>query len=204
MNNLVIFASGGGSNFKTIFFNTLDNTINNSKVNLVVSNNPNCDAVRFAKSKSVDTFIINNKIYPNTKDYDCALTEKLLEYEPNLIVLAGYMKLIPKMITDIFDKKIINIHPGKLPDLGGKGFYGMNVHKAVIDRGLQKTAVTIHYVNERYDEGMTIHEEIIDVMSDDTPESLSDRVLKYEHQIYSKVINKILNGEDSNEKKSTN
>jgi len=69
---------------------------------------------------------------------------------------------------------------------------------------LQKTAVTIHYVNERYDEGMTIHEEIIDVMSDDTPESLSDRVLKYEHQIYSKVINKILNGEDSNEKKSTN
>jgi len=204
VNDLIIFASGGGSNFKTIFSNTLDDSIRKSKVKLLISNNPNCDAVKFAKSKDVDTFIINNKRYPNKKDYELALKDKLIQYEPTLIVLAGYMKLIPKGVTDIFKNKIINIHPGKLPDFGGKGFYGMNVHKAVIDRGLKTTAITIHYVNERYDEGLIIHEEIIDVMDNDTPHSLSKRVLGYEHEIYSKVINKILNGESLDEEKSIN
>jgi folate-dependent phosphoribosylglycinamide formyltransferase PurN len=104
------------------------------------------------------------------------------------------MKLIPKKIINRFKNKIINIHPGKLPEFGGKGYYGMNVHRAVIDSGTKSTAVTVHYVNEEYDRGMIIHEEIIDVKEDDTPETLSERVLKYEHKIYSDVINKIING----------
>ena len=193
MNNLVVFASGGGSNFRNIFKNTQNNKIKDCKVSLLVSNNSNSNAILYAKEQKIDTFIINQQRYPNKQEYIEALTNKISEYHPSLVVLAGYMKLIPKKIIDRFKNKIINIHPGKLPEFGGRGYYGMNVHRAVIDSGAKSTAVTVHHVNEEYDRGMIIYEEIIDVMEDDTPETLSERVLNYEHKIYSDVINKIIN-----------
>jgi len=193
MNNLVVFASGGGSNFRSILKNTKNNKIKNCQVSLLISNNSNSKAILYAKENRVDTFIINHQRYPDKKDYVEVLNNKINGCHPELIILAGYMKLIPKEIVDNFKNKIINIHPGKLPEFGGKGCYGMNVHKAVIDSKVKSTAVTIHYVNEEYDKGMIIYEEIIDVLEDDTPNSLSDRVLEYEHKIYSKVINNIIN-----------
>ena len=203
-NNLVIFASGGGSNFKSIFINTLKNNIQNSQVTLLISNNPKSNAVKYADSQNIDTFIINKNRYPDRVNYMKALINKLNKYNPTLIILAGYMKLIPKEVVRAFKNKIINIHPGKLPEFGGKGFYGINVHRAVIDSGAKSTVVTIHYVNEEYDKGMIIHEEIIDIMDDDTPESLSERVLKYEHSVYSNVIDKIINEKGTYEEKSIN
>jgi len=194
MNNLVVFASGGGSNFRNIFKNTKNNIIKDCKVSLLVSNNINSNAILYAREQKIDTFIINYQRYPDEQEYIEALIKKISQYHPSLVVLAGFMKLIPKKIINRFKNKIINIHPGKLPEFGGKGYYGMNVHRAVIDSGTKSTAVTVHYVNEEYDRGMIIHEEIIDVMEDDTPETLSERVLKYEHKIYSDVINKIING----------
>ena len=125
--------------------------------------------------------------------YADKLLSKITEHNPSLIVLAGYMKLIPKELVEAFSNMIINIHPGKLPDFGGKGYYGMKVHQAVVDSKSKTTAVTIHYVNEEYDKGMIIHEELIDVLDDDTAETLAERVLKYEHKIYPKVINDIIN-----------
>ena len=194
MNNLVVFASGSGSNFRNILKNTQNNKIKDCRVSLLVSNNPDSNAILYAKEQKIDTFIINQKRYPDEQEYIKALTNKISQHQPILVVLAGYMKLIPKKIINRFKNKIINIHPGKLPEFGGKGYYGMNVHRAVIDSGAKSTAVTVHHVNEEYDRGMIIHEEIIDVMEDDTPETLSERVLKYEHKIYSDVINKIING----------
>ena len=194
MNNLIIFASGGGSNFIRIYKNTLNNKIENSKVTLLVSNNPNCKAVEFAKHNEIDTFIINNIRYPNSNSYNTVLMDKLSTYNPTLIILAGFMKLIPIEITSIYKNLIINIHPGKIPDFGGKGLYGINVHKAVIAEKCEETAVTIHYVNEEYDKGQIIHEEIIKIYENETPEDLSARVLKYEHKVYSHVINKLLKG----------
>ena len=194
MNNLVVFASGGGSNSRNILKNTQNNKIKDCKVSLLVSNNSNSNAILYAKEQKIDTFIINQQRYPDEQEYIEALTNKISQHYPSLVVLAGYMKLIPKKIINRFKNKIINIHPGKLPEFGGKGYYGMNVHRAVIDSGVTSTAVTVHHVNEEYDRGMIIHEEIIDVMEDDTPETLSERVLKYEHKIYSDVINKIING----------
>ena len=196
MNNLVVFASGSGSNFINIYKNTLNNTIENSKIALLVSNNPQSNSVSFAKENNIDSFIINIKRFPNKDEYNKILKDKLFNVNPRLIILAGYMKLIPIEITSIYKNKIINIHPGKLPDFGGKGFYGLNVHKAVIDRGDKRTAVTIHYVNEEYDKGNVIHEEIIDVIDGESPKSLSRRVLEYEHKLYSQVINGILKEED--------
>ena len=193
MNNLVLFASGSGSNFITIYNNTLNKKIKNSKIVLLVSNNPNSNSINFAKEAGIDTLIINKRRYPINDEYKIILKEKLLSVKPDLIILAGYMKLIPKPITSLFENKIINIHPGKLPEFGGKGFYGLNVHRAVLEKKEKYTAVTIHYVNENYDEGMIIHEEKIKVLDNDSPESLSTRVLTYEHKIYSDVINKLLN-----------
>jgi len=193
MNNLVVFASGSGSNFQKILENTKNNKIKNSQVSLLISNNSNSKAIFYAKKNKVDTFVINSQRYPDNKDYVEVLNNKINQYNPELIILAGYMKLIPKKTIDIFKNKIINIHPGKLPEFGGKGYYGMNVHKAVIDSGVKSTAVTIHYVNEEYDKGMIIHEEIIDVLEDDTSDTLSAKVLRYEHEVYSMVINNIIN-----------
>ena len=192
-NKIVIFASGGGTNFISIYKNVLNSKIKNSKISLLVSNNPNSGAIEFARKNDIKTFIANGKTFPNDEEYKKTLIEKLTNVCPDLIVLAGYMKLLPEEITSLFENRIINIHPGKLPEFGGKGMYGLNVHKAVIKSREKYTAVSIHYVNERYDEGKIIHEEKIRVFRDDTPESLSDRVLNYEHKIYSVVINNLLN-----------
>tara|TARA_Y100000996_G_scaffold137435_2_gene104537 strand:- start:2418 stop:3005 length:588 start_codon:yes stop_codon:yes gene_type:complete len=192
-NRIVVFASGGGSNFKSIYNNILNGKIENSIIPILVSNNPLSGAVLFAKDRGIETFILNTKRYPNKNDYNNILIQKLDKVKPALIVLAGYMKLIPSIITSIYDKRIINIHPAKLPDFGGKGFYGMKVHEAVIKSGIKETAVTIHYVNEEYDQGMIIHEERVVVDKNDSIESLAKKVLSVEHSVYSKIINKILN-----------
>ena len=192
-NRIVVFASGGGSNFKSIYNNILNGKIENSIIPILVSNNPLSGAVLFAKDRGIETFILNTKRYPNKNDYNNILIQKLDKVKPALIVLAGYMKLIPSIITSIYDKRIINIHPAKLPDFGGKGFYGMKVHEAVIKSGIKETAVTIHYVNEEYDQGMIIHEERVVVDKNDSVESLAKKVLSVEHSVYSKIINKILN-----------
>ena len=193
MKNLVVFASGGGSNFKSIYNNINKNDIEDARISLLISNNPESKAVKFAEENSIDTFVTNYSRYPNREEYVSKLINKVTEHKPKLIILAGYMKLIPKELVETFSKMIINIHPAKLPDFGGKGFYGMNVHQAVIDSKSKTTAVTVHYVNEEYDKGMVIHEELIDVHENDTPDSLAERVLKHEHNIYSKVINDIIN-----------
>ena len=192
-NRIVVFASGGGSNFKSIYNNILNGKIENSIISILVSNNPLSGAVLFAKDRGIETFILNTKRYPNKNDYNNILIQKLDKVKPALIVLAGYMKLIPSIITSIYDKRIINIHPAKLPDFGGKGFYGMKVHEAVIKSGIKETAVTIHYVNEEYDQGMIIHEERVVVDKNDSIESLAKKVLSVDHSVYSKIINKILN-----------
>ena len=193
MKRLVVFASGSGSNFKAIYNNVKKQKIENAKIELLVSNNPNSGSVSFAKNNSINTFIVNKKTHPNKSAYIKSLKDQLLSCNPHLIILAGYMKLIPKEVVEAFNNKIINIHPGKLPEFGGKGFYGMNVHNAVISSKVSSTAVTIHYVNEEYDKGLTIHEEPIEVYKNDTAESLSKRVLSYEHKLYSKIINQIIN-----------
>ena len=193
MKSIVVFASGGGSNFKSIYNSTLNGKIKNTSISLLISNNPKSGAVLFAKEKDIDVFILNANRYPDNDEYESVLIEKLKKVEPILVILAGYMKLIPSKTTSIYKGKIINIHPGKLPDFGGKGFYGMNVHQAVINSGVKETAITIHYVNEEYDKGMIIHQEKIPINRDDSVESLAKRVLLMEHKIYPQIINKLLN-----------
>lgn len=183
--NLAVFASGTGSNFINIYNHIVNGDILGNLA-LLISNNPRCKAVEFAKENGIDYQIINKFRFSDN------IEEKMLEVLNNnnihLIILAGYMKKIPRKVIEKYDEKIINIHPALLPKFGGKGFYGMNVHKAVIASKQEETGITIHFVNGEYDAGDIIYQQEINVLKEDSAESLAKRVLELEHENYPRII----------------
>ena len=186
MSSLAIFASGSGSNFISIFHQISIGEIK-AKVCLFITDNSNAKALEFAKSKNIPSYVLD----VNMKKYSQKVLELLENNKINLIVLAGYLKLVPKIIVDKFENKIINIHPALLPSFGGKGYYGLKVHKEVIDSGVKKTGVTIHYVNSNYDQGQIIVQKTINVLPEDTHITLAKKVLNIEHQLYPFVLKAI-------------
>ena len=175
---VVLFASGSGSNVQKIcqYFQN-HATI---KVVQLYCNNPKALVLEKVKAFEIDSTLFTKK---ELLDSDVIL-EKLISVDPDLIVLAGFLLKVPKKITKNFSNKIINIHPALLPKFGGKGVYGINIHK---------TGISIHYVNEKYDEGANIFQKEILIKKTDTSETLSKRVLKLEHEYFSKIIEKTLN-----------
>ncbi|MBK8550223.1 MAG: phosphoribosylglycinamide formyltransferase [Ignavibacteria bacterium] len=187
--NICVFASGTGSNFKAIL-SSINKKYLKSKVSLLITNNPDCGAVEIAKKNKIDHIAINKNIYPllSQKEYSQKFLSALKKYDIDFIVLSGYMKMIEPEVLKKFKNKIINIHPALLPSFGGKGMYGMNVHKAVIASGVKISGITVHFVNENYDEGKIIFQKCCEVKSDDDEFTLQKRVLKLEHKYYWKVI----------------
>ena len=187
--NLAVFASGTGSNFINIYNHIASGEIF-GRVKLLVSNNPVCKAVDFARDNNINYEIINKNRFPN--DSDSNVEQKTLQVldsnNIDLIILAGYMKKIPEGVINQYNKRIINIHPALLPKFGGKGFYGMNVHEAVINSNEKKTGITIHFVDSEYDTGSIIYQEEIRVMEEDSPLTLAKRVLELEHKNYPKIV----------------
>ena len=184
---IIVFASGSGSNFINIYNNTLNSKIK-GKIVLLVSNNSNCGAIKFAKNNNVNHIVINKFRFKNQENINKKYEMVLELHQPDLILLAGFMKKIPQNIIKKFKNKIVNIHPSLLPRFGGRGYYGKYVHKAVLRSKDKFTGVTVHYVNNEYDKGDIIHQEKIKVNENDSVESLASRVLKVEHEIYSKVV----------------
>ena len=184
---IIIFASGDGTNVEQIikYFK------NNNKVNiqLILTNNSNAGVLKRAKKHRIPAIFYNNEAFENK-----IVFEILNSLNPNLIVLAGFIRKIPNTIISRFPNKIINIHPALLPSHGGKGMFGIEVHKSVIRSNDSKTGVTIHYVNSNYDEGKIIFQKSLKVDPSDSPESLFRRVQKLEHKYYSLIIEKLLNG----------
>lgn len=186
MKNIAIFASGSGSNAENII-----NYLNNDKeinINLIITNNKNAFVIERAKKLGVDWEIINKNDFKSSE----FVLKTLKEYDINFIVLAGFLLLIPEYLITNFKDKIINIHPALLPNYGGKGMYGMNVHNSVIENNEKESGITIHYVNEKYDEGNTIFQAKCKIDENDTPESLAEKihVLEYEH--FPKIIADLL------------
>ena len=185
--NIVVFASGTGSNFINI-----NNKIKKNKINgqicLLVSNNPNSGAVKFCIDNKINFFIYNDKSFPNDIDNQ-RLIDEILSFNIDLILLAGYMKKISKNFIDLFNQKILNIHPSLLPLYGGKGFYGMNVHNAVFKNKDTETGATIHFVDYNYDTGPILIQKKINITKNDTPVDIAGKVLKVEHEIYPKAVN---------------
>ena len=183
--NIVIFASGSGSNAVKIHdhFKEIDNV----NIASLYCNNPEARVLQKFREFNVKTFLFSKKDLDNQK-----ILESLLKIDPDLIILAGFLLKIPKSITRFFKNKIINIHPALLPLYGGKGMYGENIHKAVIENKEKTSGLTIHYVNEKYDDGAIIFQKKVDLDFFETPLSLSKKILKEEHLHYPIVIEKLL------------
>ena len=161
---------GNGTTLQSVIDN-IKNGILDAKINLVVSDNENAFALERAKKAGIPTYIIKNK---TTEEIDVELDSLLKNYEIDLIVLVGYLKLIGKRLVNNYT--IINTHPSLLPKFGGKGMYGMNVHTAVVEAGEKISGPTVHFVNDKYDEGNIISQTIVELDKNETPESLSAKV----------------------------
>ncbi len=188
--NIVVFASGTGSNFKALHQAILKKELP-ARITALISDNPDAGALAYARDNGIREIVIT----PSDFEPDRYIQElgKILEDEsPDLIVLAGYLKKIPDEIVDRYHRRIVNIHPALLPKYGGKGWYGMRVHRAVIENGDRESGCTIHYVTRVYDEGPVIAQVKVPVHEHDTAESLAARILKQEHQLYPKVIRFLL------------
>jgi phosphoribosylglycinamide formyltransferase 1 len=192
MHSLILFASGGGTNAAAIiaWFHQNNKTLANGKqvrVSLVVCNKPDAGVLEIAKQAHIP-FLLIDKHTIN----EALLIEQLQSYEPSLIVLAGFMWKIPESVTHAFPGKIINIHPALLPAYGGKGMYGHHVHEAVVAAGEKESGITIHYVNDAYDEGDIILQAHCPVHESDRPDELAFRIHKLEHYYYPRVIEFLL------------
>lgn len=184
---IAIFASGSGSNAEAIIRASREGRLS-SEVGLVISNNVNAGVLKRAKALEVNNSVIDPRSFESEELYITSIFSTLDEHEIDFIALAGYLKMVQPELIDKYRNRITNIHPALLPSFGGKGFYGMKVHEAVIEAGCKVSGVTIHLVNEKYDRGAIIAQRTLRVLDDDSPESLAERVLKIEHEIYPEAL----------------
>lgn len=188
MKRLAIFASGTGSNAKRLidYFSEKE-TIS---VALLISNRKECGALEIARKAGTTAIRFSKEEF-----YDSStVIEKLTTEKIDFIVLAGFLIKVPDNILKAYENKIINIHPALLPDFGGKGMYGLNVHKAVIESGKKESGITIHLVNEHYDEGRILFQAKCPVLENDTAEALAARVQELEHKHFPEVVERFISG----------
>ncbi len=184
--NIAIFASGEGTNTQQIIDYFKDSDI--VKIAFIISNKSTANVLVRAKNAGIKTVLIDKKLF-----YDSNQIVELLKSENiDLIVLAGFLWMIPENLIKAFPNKIVNIHPALLPKFGGKGMYGMNVHKAVIEAKEKESGISIHYVNEKYDEGKIISQHSCVVNENDTAETLAEKIHVLEGKFFPKVIEQIL------------
>ena len=191
MKKIAIFASGTGSNFLAIN-DALNVNSNIAEVELLVSDKPNSLVVKHAQKLNKNVFTFTPKDFSRKIEYENIILSKLEEHEIDLIVLAGYMRIIGKTILSKYNKKIINIHPALLPKYGGKGMYGSYVHEAVVANKEKESGITIHYVNENYDEGAIIFQESVPLTDHDTPDDVAAKIHILEQKNFPKVIEDII------------
>lgn len=184
---VVAFASGGGSNVRAIYNNIVEGKLN-AVLAGVISNNSSCGALEHARQHNIPALHISRKQFQSDTEFDQHLLKVLADLKTDLVILAGYMKMMPESVVRAFKNKILNIHPALLPSFGGKGLYGHFVHEAVLEYGCKVSGVTVHLVDTEYDTGAPILQRCVPVQADDTPETLAARVLKEEHKIYSDAI----------------
>ncbi len=185
MKRIVIFASGSGSNAEKVirYFQSTKTAV----VTRVLSNNEHAKV--FDRCKKLK---INNLHFNKTDFFTTDAVLNLLKNEADYIVLAGFLWKIPLKIITAFPNKIINIHPSLLPKFGGKGMYGMHVHRAVKEQKETESGITVHFINKNYDEGAVIFQKKTSISSDDTPEIIAKKVLKLEHTFFPKIIEQVI------------
>lgn len=183
---IIIFASGSGTNTQNIIEHFQRSKI--AKVVRVLTNNKNAKVLERAKALKTKTSIFTKE----ELNAENGVLKILKKETPDLIVLAGFLWKFPEIILKEFPKKVINVHPALLPKYGGKGMYGNHVHEAVVKNAEKETGITIHYVNEQYDEGAIIFQKSVPLTENETSETVAEKVHKLEHQYFPKVIEDLL------------
>ena len=182
-----VMASGGGSNFKAIIDHIGEGDLE-AQCKFLITNNGTCGAVTHAQEYGIPVYHISGKTHPELAAYEAALLEVLDRYNVDLVILAGYMKALPVSFVRRMEDRILNIHPSLLPKYGGKGFWGIHVHEAVIAAHEKESGPTVHLVSEEIDQGKILAQVKVPVLEGDTPEVLAARVLEQEHNLYWKTI----------------
>ncbi|MBI3124522.1 MAG: phosphoribosylglycinamide formyltransferase [Ignavibacteriales bacterium] len=190
MFNVAVFVSGRGSNLRALYKKVSGENV---KVCAVVSDKKDCGAAEFAKENSIPVFFVSSKIVDGFSSYK-SVAEELKKMFVDLIVLAGFLKKIPDEFVDEFENKIINIHPALLPQYGGEGMYGMNVHKAVFEARDKISGATVHFVDKVYDNGKIIAQRSVNIEDVKSAEEIAARVLKIEHELLPDVVQKFSEG----------
>ena len=185
--NLAVLCSGEGTNLQALI-DAIEKGDLSSEIKIVISNNSKAFALERAKNHNIPALHLSHKQFATPEEFDQRLLEVLTENQIDMVILAGYMKILSPVIIRAYKNRILNIHPALLPHFGGPGMYGIHVHEAVIKSGVKITGVTVHIVDEVYDHGAIVIQKPVEVKDDDTPETLAERVLKIEHQTYKEAI----------------
>lgn len=194
MLNVLVCVSGGGTNLQAIIDAVNNGTISNTKLVKVISNNANAFALERAKTAGIEAVCVSPKNYDNRDAFNEAFLYEVNKSNPDLIVLAGFLVVIPPKMIEAYRGKIINIHPSLIPSFCGTGYYGLKVHEKALERGVKVTGATVHYVDEGTDTGPIIMQKAVEVLPGDTPEVLQRRVMEQaEWVILPQAINEIAN-----------
>jgi len=195
MLKVAVCVSGGGTNLQAIIDAVENGTITNAEIKVVISNNKNAYALERAKNHNIEGICISPKDYESRAEFNKAFLEKLDSYEVDLVVLAGFLVVIPPEMIAKYRNRIINVHPSLIPSFCGTGFYGLKVHEGALERGVKVTGATVHFVDEGTDTGPIILQKAVEVLDGDTPEILQKRVMEQaEWIILPQAIDMIANG----------
>ena len=176
--NVAVLVSGGGTNLQALLDAEESGIIRSGKIVLVISSNPSAYALERAAKANVDALTVSKKALGTQELFEETIRRKLTEYKIDFIVLAGFIAILSEDFTKHYPKRILNVHPSLIPSFCGKGFYGLNVHIAALEKGVKVTGATVHYVNEIPDGGEIIMQKAVAVRDHDTPESLQKRVMR--------------------------
>ena len=194
MLRVVVLVSGGGTNLQAIIDGVADGTIKNAEIVGVISNNYDVFALERANKAGIDNQVVSPKDYESREVFNDALLDKVNAYKPDLIVLAGFLVVIPEKMIDAYENKIINIHPSLIPSFCGTGYYGLKVHEAALARGVKVSGATVHYVDKGTDTGPIIMQKAVEVKEGDTPKMLQQRIMEEaEWKLLPAAINMIAN-----------
>lgn len=175
---IAVLASGGGTNLQALFDAEDNGILKSGSIELVISEKPDAYALKRAEKRGVKSVLIERKAFPSAAEFEAEIINTLKANDIELIILAGFMRILSPEFTRTFENRIINIHPSLIPSFCGKGYYGLKVHEAALDYGVKITGATVHFVNEIPDGGKIIKQKAVAVLEDDTPESLQKRVMQ--------------------------
>ena len=195
MLNIGVLVSGGGTNLQKLIEAQAAGQIANGQLRVVIASRPDAYALERAKKAGIEAITLRRKDYGSVEEYSQALIGALRERGVDLVVLAGFLTITGDNFVEAFRNRIINVHPALLPSFGGKGYYGLHVHEAVLARGVKVTGATVHFVNEVCDGGPIILQKAVEVQEDDTPETLQRRVMEQaEWEILPKAVSLFCQG----------